>query len=688
MKYLFIILIVYSNRGFILSNVTKEKNIIKKVHKNKEINFPKRYLNENDSSIIYKRFDNKDANLQIIKFYNYYKVKNTISFNIYLYFFEYKIPNQIKFNILVSFEIRKKRSNEKIKIPSPESVETICNIIFINEYLVGEIGEGNITNYECKATLITDMYRIKIKNISMNTSIPMDVFYNDTEEKNATIDFNNINFNGNSSEESENIQDADELNNMFELTDANVVENEESYLIINGTLKLSTYTILIEYEIFELFILNNEKGNKYFKTYYCYINIISKKNNLVELECNAQYNPINTTIKDLHLSTGIFPENNMIIIKMKDWNKTEPIEILLYNEKSVLYAYYPSIDINVNAPISVEPKKNNSKDEYIQIMKFYNYRTDKINKKILFQVYFYFNLEKITKGIILRLRIKYISNNQKRRLDIAESVRCDCNINNKNFINERGNESIVDYTCEATTEKDINNIKNVSINTDIAMIIFDEYDYFKRIGFISINFNGNSSKESENLHQISKVNKKVELTNSKIVLISKEYFVIQGSFEPDNIIKNEELFKMTFMNKTNETYNLQKYDCMAFIDSDKSLANKIKCDTNQKPINTSIKDLYLSTGISPKNSNLLIIKMQDWKYNDKIIDSLAPIPTRKYFKDSGGLSGGAIAGIIIACSVVIILIIIFIIVFKKSPPTPVKINNNSSINKFESSDKL
>ena len=43
------------------------------------------------------------------------------------------------------------------------------------------------------------------------------------------------------------------------------------------------------------------------------------------------------------------------------------------------------------------------------------------------------------------------------------------------------------------------------------MIIFDEYDYFKRIGFISINFNGNSSKESENLHQISKVNKKVEL---------------------------------------------------------------------------------------------------------------------------------------------------------------------------------
>ena len=190
---------------------------------------------------------------------------------------------------------------------------------------------------------------------------------------------------------------------------------------------------------------------------------------------------------------------------MKDWNNTEPIEILLYNEKNYLDASSPSIDINENAPISVEPKKNGSKDDYIQVMKFYNYSTDKITKKIQFQAYFYFNKERITRGIIFRLRIKY-SNNKKRRLDIAESVRANCSINNKNFIDKRGNESIIDYTCEAITEKDINNIKNVSINTDISMVILDEYNYYKRISFKSINFNGNSSKESENLHQISKVN--------------------------------------------------------------------------------------------------------------------------------------------------------------------------------------
>jgi len=94
------------------------------------------------------------------------------------------------------------------------------------------------------------------------------------------------------------------------------------------------------------------------------------------------------------------------------------------------------------------------------------------------------------------------------------------------------------------------------------MIVLDEYNYYKRISFININFNGNSSKESENIHQISKVNKKVELINSNVASISKEYLEIQGTFQPDNIIKNEDLFKMTFMNKTNEINDLKKYDCM------------------------------------------------------------------------------------------------------------------------------
>ena len=115
MKYLLIIVIFYSIFCFILSKVDLDKKLIKKVNNNNVINSSKRYLNENTSSIEYKRIDNKAANIQIIKFFNYNKERNIIKFNIYLYFFEYKIPNQIKFNLIVSFEIRKRRSNDRKK---------------------------------------------------------------------------------------------------------------------------------------------------------------------------------------------------------------------------------------------------------------------------------------------------------------------------------------------------------------------------------------------------------------------------------------------------------------------------------------------------------------------------------------------------------------------------------------------
>ena len=73
----------------------------------------------------------------------------------------------------------------------------------------------------------------------------------------------------------------------------------------------------------------------------------------------------------------------------------------------------------------------------------------------------------------------------------------------------------------------------------------------------------------------------------------------------------------------------------------------------------------------------------------KINSVAAGKSTRKYHPKSGGLSKGAIAGIVIGIVVAIIVImIILLVVFRKSPPAPEKNINNSSVNKFESTDKI
>ena len=550
---------------------------------------------------------------------------------------------------------------------------------------------GNITNYECQANLNKDMNNIIIKNVNVNTNSPMKIIYNNDEQKeNKTLNFNNINFNGNSSKESENLQDIDELNNLVEIIDANVfINNDENYFIINGTLYIMD--IPVKNETINMYFMNNIKGNKELKKYICKSSIIQTKKlieYLIELKCDIKNNSINTTIRDLHLSSGISTENNLTVIKMKDWKDEKPFVILNSNEKVDIKADSPSIYIYENTSISVEPKKNDNKNANIQIIKFYNYNTVINEKKIKFKSMFYFYGKNIAKNIIFRLRIKY--NSKNRRLDIAESIKSDCTINNGQLklVDQKGNEDIIYYECEATIEKDFSKIKSVSLDSDIPMILLDKNNKVNSVSFKDINFNGNSAKESDNLQANSKFYEKVELIDGEIILINRNYFIIQGSYQPEDIIENKEVFKMTFLNNTNGTKNLVEYECMALTNKSEG-ENQLICYTKKNPINTTRKDLHLSSGISLDNNyHLIMIKMKDWEGKDKKIDSIYGMKYNTFQKNSNTLSGGAIAGIVISCAVVLIGIVVVIMIFRKPPPAPMKMNNDSSINKFESTVKL
>ena len=113
-------------------------------------------------------------------------------------------------------------------------------------------------------------------------------------------------------------------------------------------------------------------------------------------------------------------------------------------------------------------------------------------------------------------------------------------------------------------------------------------------------------------------------------------------------IKDNDTLKMLFINQTKDKSELSEYFCNASVYLD-GVTTELTCDTKKHPINTTLRDIHLSLGISMKNNtNVIYLKMKNWRDNIMKINSVAAgKSTRKYHPKSGGLSKGAIAGIVI-----------------------------------------
>ena len=323
-------------------------------------------------------------------------------------------------------------------------------------------------------------------------------------------------------------------------------------------------------------------------------------------------------------------------------------------------------------PYSKNYKRGN-KNANIQFMKFHSFNFDSSAKKISFSTFFYFIARRIPHFIIFRLRITYNSRLRNLADTQADSVRTDCEIDDDDPSKDGAelsstNGATVNYKCEANATGDATNAQ-IAINTDFDMVLKDKNGTVETIGFDKINFNGNSASEAENIqNSVEKLTGFATLKNTKAET-SGYILKLTGQLEHNSqsslrilTIKAGDKVTMDIPNNEDVATN---YPCTTEGSTSQFVLN---CNTESQPLTTSPKNLHLTSGNST-DKTYLSVEMS----NPTDTNTLSTVQeTVKNKKSSSGLSGGAIAGIVIACVVVLVGAAIAVILIRKPSRPPIE----------------
>jgi len=319
--------------------------------------------------------------------------------------------------------------------------------------------------------------------------------------------------------------------------------------------------------------------------------------------------------------------------------------------------------VNDNKPVSTQGTESDKKTAKVQIMKFHAFNT--VRRQINFGVFFYFRLRAIARQVIFRLRISYSS----RLRNLAEdSVPSYCKIKNEyeslvGTIPPEDNPANIDYDCNATALQD-GTIANVTLNTDIDMQISkvqDGKEVYESLNFTEVNFNGNSSQESQNLQQNTKVVSKTVSLKKTEASVEKTTLKLTGEFDPSNTLSTGTTVPLTILTEKNGENTNIEYECTV----KQTSPGELDCDTSSNPLKTTVQNLHLSAGTTSDNT-LVTVYMKDSTNTTQITTTGGN--RYSYNKSSSGLSGGAIAGIVIACVAVLLAASIAAIMLRKPAP--------------------
>ena len=323
----------------------------------------------------------------------------------------------------------------------------------------------------------------------------------------------------------------------------------------------------------------------------------------------------------------------------------------------------------------------------LKINKFYNYVAPPEQPKVIrYNTLFSFLNVIIAFTINLRLRIAYSFGRLRNLQDesAAESVPSTCYINNPELAGKNGTGGNIKYDCNATTTYNATDITNVTINTDVPLKADNQ-----SFSFENVTFNGNSSEEAANLVEATDQveGEPIDIRDADIT-VEEDKVVFTGTVAGDEgastakaMYDGEETFTMLLSDFSSGEEKFEEYDCQ--ISSYTADGDNGKVDMTCKTPNKNLKNpiafnfddslsigervvtLHMKEGVStPVNWEVVSTD------TDKTTDATKTdaVNNISYRKNSSGLSGGAIAGIVIACAVVLIAASIVAMMLRKPAP--------------------
>ena len=309
----------------------------------------------------------------------------------------------------------------------------------------------------------------------------------------------------------------------------------------------------------------------------------------------------------------------------------------------------------------VGPPSTSNKHATIQFVNFNNYHTSL--RTFLFNVIFFLN-RAVPKTIGIPLKVKY-----NRRLRSLEeevvTINSTCDKIGEGTYNAEGGIT-QSYNCTAPKD-DSSEFLQLAVDKDapLSLTLEDGTEEIASSG--DINY---ASPEAANASLNIQTNERV---------INKAVLLQGGSLE-DNTPKEEGYFKIKggltefkkgdeVTMKFNNTLGGNSEDVEIKCEVENVDANNISslyCETGQKNLTFNVDG---ATGLH--DTTLLTLNMTD---PNAQVNKLTPYNTNgtnnhiNYRKNSSGLSGGAIAGIVIACAVVLIAASIVAMMLRKPAP--------------------